>query len=253
MLDARDASKMLSFYSANSVNIQSDYVTEKNMEYLGDLNGDGTTDAKDASDVLAIYASNSTQPSDGSNVVWTETEPGEQVEYSSVYKIFNRDEYIEQTKLVFDGTVTDIKEYAVSGQNENGEQWGPSNVTIIDVAVNDVYYGKTDKETIKLYYRVSLSRHSKGSFTLETGREYIFMAKELDDNDVQRIDAANHSDYTITAGLRDGIMPISDGIVSVYHEYFDDNETAKATMLKIRLASTLAGRIFKIMNLFILC
>ena len=230
-LDARDASKMLSFYSANSVNIESDYVTEKNMEYLGDLNDDGKTDAKDASDVLAIYASNSTQPPDESKVVWTETEPGEQVEYSSVYKIFDRDKNIGQTKLVFNGTVTDIKEYAVSGQYENGEKWGPSNRTIIEVAVNDVYYGDTNKKTIKLFYNTSLSMRPKGSFMIETGREYFFIAKELDDNEVQNLDAAKYTDLAITAGLRDGIMPVSDGIVSVYHEYFDDNETAKAEAL----------------------
>ena len=226
-LDARDASKLLSFYSANSVNIQSDYVTE----YLGDLNGDGKTDAKDASDILAIYAANSTQPYDESKTVWTETEPGEQVEISSVYKIFDRDNYLNQTSLIFDGTVTDIKEYAVSGQYENGEKWGPSNRTIIEVTVNDVYYGETDKKTIKFFYNTSLSRHSKGSFTIETGREYVFMAKELDDNAIQNLDAAKYADLTITAGLRDGIMPVSDGIVSVYHEYFDDNETAKAEAL----------------------
>ena len=226
MVDARDASAVLKFYANNSVSIQSDYVTEKNMEYLGDLNGDDKTDAKDASDILAIYASNSTQPSDESKTVWTETEPGEQVEISSVYKIFDRDYYLNQTSLIFDGTVTDIKEYAVSGLNENGEKWGPSNRTIIEVTVNDVYYGETDKKTIKLFYNTSLSRHSKGSFTIETGREYVFMAKELDDNAIQNLDAAKYADLTITAGLRDGIMPVSDGIVSVYHEYFDDNEIA---------------------------
>lgn len=231
MVDARDASAVLGFYADNSVSIQSDYVTEKNMEYLGDINNDEKTDAKDASEVLVIYASNSTQPPNESKVVWTETEPGEQVEISSVYKIFDRDNYLNQTSLIFDGTVTDIKEYAVSGQYENGEKWGPSNRTIIEVTVNDVYYGETDKKTIKFFYNTSLSRHSKGSFTIETGREYVFMAKELDDNAIQNLDAAKYADLTITAGLRDGIMPVSDGIVSVYHEYFDDNETAKAEAL----------------------
>lgn len=60
-LDARDASKMLSFYSANSVNIQSDYVTEKNMEYLGDLNGDGKVDSTDASYALLEYSKIATE------------------------------------------------------------------------------------------------------------------------------------------------------------------------------------------------
>ena len=230
-IDARDASDILKYYAENSVNTQIDQIKAQSMSYYGDLNDDGKTDAKDASDVLAIYASNSTQPSDESKVVWTETEPGEQVEYSSVYKIFDRDKYIGQTKLAFNGTVTDIKEYAVSGQYENGEKWGPSNRTIIEVAVNDVYYGETNKKTIKLFYNTSLSTRPKGSFMIETGREYFFIAKELDDNAVQNLDAAKYADLTITAGLRDGIMPVSDGIVSVYHEYFDDNETAKAEAL----------------------
>ncbi|MBR6069520.1 MAG: hypothetical protein IKP78_02875 [Ruminococcus sp.] len=55
-LDARDASDMLKFYSNNSVNIQSDYITEKNMEYLGDLNDDGKVDANDTSYALAEYS-----------------------------------------------------------------------------------------------------------------------------------------------------------------------------------------------------
>ena len=46
----------LFYYADNSVNIESDYVTEKNMEYLGDLNGDGKVDASDASAVLAEYS-----------------------------------------------------------------------------------------------------------------------------------------------------------------------------------------------------
>ena len=61
MVDARDASKMLAFYSANSVNIESDYVTEKNMEYLGDLNGDGKVDSADASYALAEYSKSATE------------------------------------------------------------------------------------------------------------------------------------------------------------------------------------------------
>lgn len=60
-IDARDASKMLAFYSANSVNIESDYVTEKNMEYLGDLNGDGKVDSSDASFALAEYSKLATE------------------------------------------------------------------------------------------------------------------------------------------------------------------------------------------------
>ena len=60
-VDARDASKMLAFYSANSVNIESDYVTEKNMEYLGDLNCDGKVDSADASFALVEYSKRATE------------------------------------------------------------------------------------------------------------------------------------------------------------------------------------------------
>lgn len=60
-LDAKDASDMLKFYSNNSVSIQSDYVTEKNMEYLGDLNGDGKVDSSDASYALAEYSKLATE------------------------------------------------------------------------------------------------------------------------------------------------------------------------------------------------
>ena len=60
-LDARDASDMLKFYSKNSVSIQSDYVTEKNMEYLGDLNGDSKVDSADASFALVEYSKRATE------------------------------------------------------------------------------------------------------------------------------------------------------------------------------------------------
>lgn len=60
-LDAKDASKILKFYADNSVSIQSDYVTEKNMEYLGDLNGDGKVDSSDASYALVEYSKSSTE------------------------------------------------------------------------------------------------------------------------------------------------------------------------------------------------
>lgn len=115
-LDARDASKMLSFYSANSVNIESDYVTEKNMEYLGDINGDGKTDAKDASDVLAIYAANSTQPSNDSKAVWNAVEThNNMTEISALYAPFEKEKLINDTDLVFNGTVLSINEFEVSG------------------------------------------------------------------------------------------------------------------------------------------
>ena len=35
-----------------------------------------------------------------------------------------------------------------------------------------------------------------------------------------------HADMMLTAGLRNGICPVSNDIVSVYYEYFDDNEQA---------------------------
>ena len=52
---------MLKFYSKNSVSIQSDYVTEKNMEYLGDLNGDGKVNSSDASFALVEYSKRATE------------------------------------------------------------------------------------------------------------------------------------------------------------------------------------------------
>ena len=60
-LDAKDASKILKFYADNSVSVQSDYVTEKNMEYLGDLNGDGKVDSSDASFALVEYSKRATE------------------------------------------------------------------------------------------------------------------------------------------------------------------------------------------------
>ena len=60
-LDARDASKILTYYSEQSVNIASDYATEINMEYLGDVNGDQKINSSDASCVLKEYSKRATE------------------------------------------------------------------------------------------------------------------------------------------------------------------------------------------------
>lgn len=231
-IDARDASDILKYYAENSVNTQIDQIKAQSMSYYGDLNDDGKTDAKDASDVLAIYAANSTQPSNDSKAVWNAVEThNNMTEISALYAPFEKEKLINDTDLVFNGTVLSINEFEVSGQNDDGTAWGPLNQTVINVSVNDVYFGNTDKKTIKLYYHTTLAYHYAGSFTIENGREYVFLVKDINDVFETKYNADKHADMMLTAGLRNGICPVSNDIVSVYYEYFDDNEAAKAKSL----------------------
>lgn len=233
-IDARDASDILKYYAENSVNTQIDQIKAQSMSYYGDLNGDGKTDAKDASDVLAIYASNSTQPSDESKAVWTEVEISDSVRKTSItYEPFDLEKIKGETDLVFRGTVTDRKEYSVEWLDENGEKWGPYPSSVIEVKIDEIYSGEYDKNTIKVYYPLSFSQLLTSSFLIKDDTSYIFIANSFDEdwfelkanNPYDRFEQEKYADVYIT-NSRDAIMPITDGIVSVYDEYVADNAEA---------------------------
>ncbi|MBR6996727.1 MAG: hypothetical protein IKH96_12055 [Ruminococcus sp.] len=165
---------------------------------------------------------------------WNEVEIDSRIgRVSNMYKPFDLDSVIEETDLVFSGTVIDRKEYEVKWTDENGENWGPYRNAVIEVKINDVYYGNTDKETIKIYYPQSLSTLYTGAFLLKQDQEYIFLANNFDEdyyemkasNPHDRFEQEKYADIYIT-NSRDAIMPVINNIVSVYNGYFNSNEVA---------------------------
>ena len=60
-VDARDASDILSYYSAKATNEKLNYDLRHKASSLGDITGDQKIDARDASEALAIYTENATK------------------------------------------------------------------------------------------------------------------------------------------------------------------------------------------------
>lgn len=171
---------------------------------------------------------------------WNEVEIDSRIgRVSNMYKPFDLDSVIEETDLVFSGTVIDRKEYEVKWTDENGENWGPYRNSVIEVKINDIYYGQTDKETVRIYYADSLSKLHTGSFLINDDREYIFITNAFDDdyyamkanNPYDRFEQEKHSDLYIT-NSRDAVMPVINDIVSAYNGYFGNDENVLSMALE---------------------
>ena len=173
------------------------------------------------------------------NTEWSEVEIDPRIkQMSAMYKPFSLEETIRETDLVFSGTVIGRKEYEVQWTDDNGEIWGPYRNGVIEVRVGDVYYGQTDKEIIRIYYPNSFSLKNTGSFLINDDQEYIFMANAFDAdflekkaaNPNDRFEQHKHADVYIN-GSRSDIMPVTNGIASVFNGYFKDNEEALSKAL----------------------
>ena len=173
------------------------------------------------------------------NTEWSEVEIDPRIkQMSAMYKPFRLEEVIGETDLVFSGTIIGRKEYDVRWTDDNGEIWGPYRNGVIEVRVGDVYYGQTDKEIIRIYYPNSFSLKNNGSFLINDDQEYIFMANAFDAdflekkaaNPNDRFEQHKHADVYIN-GSRSDIMPVTNGIASVFNGYFKDNEEALSKAL----------------------
>ena len=173
------------------------------------------------------------------NTEWHEVEIDRMIKHmSAMYKPFNLEDIIRDTDLVFSGTVISRKEYEVQWTDNNGEILGPYRNGVIEVSVGEVYYGHTDKEIIRIYYPNSFSLKSSGAFLINDNQEYIFMANAFDAdffaekaaNPNDRFEQHKHADVYIN-GSRSDIMPVKNGIASVFNGYFKDNEEALSRAL----------------------
>ena len=185
--------------------------------------------------------------STANNTIWTEVPINEGAyKISATYFDFDPEELISEADYVFSGTVVDRKEYKVQWNDENGEIWGPYPSSIIEVKVNEEYYGKspTAGDTIKVYYPDSLSAMIDGAFQIKDSGEYIFITRALDEQFVKekeekspddKFEQEKHADVYISKS-RDNIISISDNSVAVYHELFKNNEYAKEAIAKEYIA-----------------
>ncbi len=151
----------------------------------------------------------------------------------AVYAPFNLNKILNDTDIIFDGIVLDCKEYEVEWYDDNGKKWGPFPSSTIDVRIKEIYYGETDKNNIRIYYPQYISTSINGSFKINNGDEFIFMANCFDrdfydlkaSNPDDRFEQDKYADVYIT-NSRDAIMPVIEDNVTVFIEYFINNEEA---------------------------
>jgi hypothetical protein len=235
-IDAIDATCVLAEYSLLSTGGTSSLTSSEKT--AADVNKDNKIDANDATLILGMYAYNSTTLTPfetmeeyfehiNNTPKWTEIKPSSSTQnVSASYKLFNKDTIIDTTDLVFKGTITNLKEYEIEAKGENGEKLGPFTKSIVEVTVDEVYHGEINKDTIKIYYPTSLSTHYDGSFILRENQEYIFLTNDISEAIDKKYNVKKYADTSLSAGLRNGVMPVIDNVVSVYEEYFNNDESA---------------------------
>lgn len=141
---------------------------------------------------------------------------------------------INEADYVFSGNIVDRKEYEVEWTDENGELRGPFSKSVIEVKINNEYYGESpvSGDSIRVYYPYSLSMDFKGSFAMEEGKEYIFVAKAFDEEFIERrkretpdskYEQEKYADVYISDACYD-LLPVEDGNVYMYHDYFYWND-----------------------------
>lgn len=151
---------------------------------------------------------------------------------------FDLKKTITDADYVFEGTVVSRKEYEVDWVDDNGEQWGPFPSSVIEVKINKEYYGKSpvEDDIIRVYYPYSLSTVFDGSVIIEDEGEYVFITQALDEEFVKqrrkevpedKFEQEKYADVYISSPSY-SLMPIDDGMVFMYHDYFEwDNRIMK--------------------------
>lgn len=156
---------------------------------------------------------------------------------------------------VFQGHVEDIKEYEVQWSGEDGMEFGPRTVSILEVQIIKDYYGErpVDSDRIRVYYPSSVACTESDSVKIDKDRDYIFAncwvidEKYFSSGDKQAIspywsdNPAFEMVDVLSGSAWCSLFPIEDGIVYSYHGYFEsiDNisdfilapEEAKSTLL----------------------
>lgn len=175
--------------------------------------------------------------------IWKEIPVPEDVIYSITCGMgkFDLEEIKKEADYVFRGTVVDRKQYEVSWYDEKGEQWGPFTKSVIEVKVNEEYYGTSpvSGDTIKIYYSLPIEADLDGNFKIQDDAEYVFVTKALDEEFVamkqqtapdDKYEQEKHADVYIGDTCYD-VMSVEDGNVIFYKNYFADYETILSKIL----------------------
>ncbi len=186
------------------------------------------------------------------NTIWKEVpiEEGKTV-INTIKNEFDLKNLITNADFVFSGIVVNRQEFEVSWHDDNGDNWGPFPSSIIEVKINEIYFGESPvgTETIKIYYPNSLSAQQEYSFNIVSNNEYIFVSKLLDEefvkykNKYAPDDKFNQEDYA-DVYIEDtsyNILPIKNGDVYFNKKYFSwDKDLLKQAEVNITTKKEIA-------------
>lgn len=195
----------------------------------------GISRHSDSDDTIKKITSTDEEKKNVSAASWKEVpiEEGKYVAQGSMQE-YDLKEIVNEADYVFSGNIVDRKEYEVEWTDENGELRGPFSKSVIEVKINNEYYGESpvSGDSIRVYYPYSLSMDFEGSFPMEEGKEYIFVAKAFDEEFIERrktetpdskYEQEKYADVYISDACYD-LLPIENGNVYMYHDYFYWND-----------------------------
>jgi hypothetical protein len=182
----------------------------------------GCADKKSESTVSAASATS----------IWTEVPiSNELIKGHAVIKDFDLKEIITNADYVFSGTIVDMHEYEVEWTDDNGESWGPFPSSVLEVEVNEEYYGESpvNTPTLNVYYHGSLSRIFNNSVIIKDNSEYIFMSRAFDEEFIanknidDKFQQEEYADVYIPNSVYH-LLPIDSNTVIMNRDYFSYNE-----------------------------
>ena len=120
------------------------------------------------------------------------------------------------------GTITDITEYTVSWNDSIGQSRS-TRVSVLDVRVDEVYYGSVSKRNLKIYYHGSVTNHYQATFLLRKGNEYFFLVREFGEEPVYgylntALHPENYADAYINMTNK-AVFPVINGNVTFYDQF----------------------------------
>lgn len=180
------------------------------------------------------------------DATWTEAvplQPDPNIKKASAPKFFDPDEVYNNTDIIFDGTIIGSTEYEVSITDSDGNNY-TNRVTVLDVTVDYVYYGETDKELVKVLWKSSLPMQAMDIYKekIVVGSEYIFMLQELCEEYPDISWAYRYADYELRSSVWN-LVPAYGDIAGIYRDFFkNDEEAMSMSLAKEELIGIIPGR-----------
>lgn len=120
------------------------------------------------------------------------------------------------------GTITDITEYTVSWNDSMGQNRS-TRVSVLDVRVDEVYYGSVSKRNLKIYYHASVTNRYQDTFLLRKGNEYFFLVREFGGEIAYGyLNTAFHPENYADAYINmtnKAVFPVIEGNVTFYDQF----------------------------------